>query len=310
MKDSIKMRIIDELRGEQEQIEDMLENIYALWHFGKNVFMDDLLGKMTITKWEYKRYMKKLSEKGYIQPCECETDYEKPVSLTSKGKELGAEIMRRHQYLKGFLKAVCNVDDETADHDACRIEHIISDEVLSGIRNFMKTGNVADRVVSGHDLSEFYSEGKYIFDVSLYYPNSNSPRILCKEFYDFGEDIETEVSADGNSFFYLKPLDGKKDERKREGEIKGKFEGEERGYACSCIGKETKTGYEDVWFLLQNEWHKAAWNERGFRIPSDSFVYTISGAISVMSGEGKIAFTEANREPEEENIRTISVCLW
>ena len=27
MNDNIKMRIIDELRGEQEQVEDMLENI-------------------------------------------------------------------------------------------------------------------------------------------------------------------------------------------------------------------------------------------------------------------------------------------
>ena len=41
MNDNIKMRIIDELRGEQEQVEDMLENIYSLWHSGRNAFMDD-----------------------------------------------------------------------------------------------------------------------------------------------------------------------------------------------------------------------------------------------------------------------------
>ena len=64
--------------------------------------------------------------------------------------------------------AVCNVDDETADYDACRIEHVISDDVLEGIRSFMKTGSVSDRIVSGHDLSEFYSRRIYNFDVTLY----------------------------------------------------------------------------------------------------------------------------------------------
>ena len=306
MNDNIKMRIIDELRGEQEQVEDMLENIYSLWHSGRNAFMDDLLGEMTITKWEYKRYIKKLSERGYIRFSEGKTDFSEPVILTSKGKELGAEIMRRHRYLKSFLKAVCNVDDETADHDACRIEHIISEETLDGIRNFMKTGNVADRVVSGQDLSEFYSTGIYTFDMSLYYADSNSPRILCDEFYDFGENIETEVSDAGSSLFYLRPL--------TEGEkgLKQSFKtGRTYGTGYEMGHREyEKDRYESIWYMMQEQWHKASLCERGFGIPSEAFVYTISGVMSMMSGEGKIAFTGENQKPAEKNIRTMSVCLW
>lgn len=105
MHDNIKMRIIDELRGEQEQVEDMLENIYALWHSGRNAFMDDLLGEMTITKWEYKRYIKKLSERGYIRFSEGKTDFSEPVILTSKGKELGAEIIGRASVFEILFKS-------------------------------------------------------------------------------------------------------------------------------------------------------------------------------------------------------------
>ena len=147
----------------------------------------------------------------------------------------------------------------------------------------MKTGNVADRVVSGQDLSEFYSTGIYTFDLSLYYADSNSPRILCDEFYDFGENIETEVSDAGSSLFYLRPL----------------TEGEKGLKQSFKTGRTYGTGYE----MGHREYEKD-------RYESIAFVYTISGVMSMMSGEGKIAFTGENQKPAEKNIRTMSVCLW
>ena len=226
-----------------------------------------------------------------------------PILLTAKGKELGAEIMKRHQYLKGFLKAVCNVDDETADYDACRIEHVISDDVLEGIRSFMKTGSVSDRIVSGHDLSEFYSRGIYNFDVTLYTADSSAPRMFCDEFYCFGENIRAEVGS--GSYFYLKPLDRRVPEK--EVSKTGKLTVSNSSAESS---PEDLKDQNDIWYMYHERWNKAIWTEEGFKIPSDIFVYTISGVVSVMSGEAKIAFTEKGKEPSEEDIRIMNVHLW
>ena len=67
LNNSMKIRINEELRGDREQAEDMLENIYAMWCAGSPVFMEDLLGMMTITKWEYKRYINRLQQKGFVK---------------------------------------------------------------------------------------------------------------------------------------------------------------------------------------------------------------------------------------------------
>lgn len=303
LNNSMKIRINEELRGDREQAEDMLENIYAMWCAGSPVFMEDLLGMMTITKWEYKRYINRLQQKGFVENSGEELEGTNPILLTAKGKELGAEIMKRHQYLKGFLKAVCNVDDETADYDACRIEHVISDDVLEGIRSFMKTGSVSDRIVSGHDLSEFYSRGIYNFDVTLYTADSSAPRMFCDEFYCFGENIRAEVGSD--SYFYLKPLDRRVPEK--EVSKTGKLTVSNSSAESS---PEDLKDQNDIWYMYHERWNKAIWTEEGFKIPSDIFVYTISGVVSVMSGEAKIAFTEKGKEPSEEDIRIMNVHLW
>lgn len=87
--------------------------------------------------------------------------------LTGKGKRLAADVIRRHHYIKDFLKMVCNVGDQVADRDACRFEHIASEEVLSGIREFVRSGRVANRVIKGQDLNVVYMPGSYIFDVGF-----------------------------------------------------------------------------------------------------------------------------------------------
>ena len=46
--------------------------------------------------------------------------------------------MRRHKIIKSFLVKVLGVNEETAENDACRIEHIVSDESFGAIKNYVK----------------------------------------------------------------------------------------------------------------------------------------------------------------------------
>ena len=55
------------------------------------------------------------------------------IELTPKGRKLAANVLGRHKLLKAFLVKL-NVPDETADKDACLMEHILSATTLDRIR--------------------------------------------------------------------------------------------------------------------------------------------------------------------------------
>ena len=65
---------------------------------------------------------------GYI--CVDDDGY---LTLTELGLELANKIYERHNILTSFLTSI-GVDGETASQDACRIEHVLSDESLEAIK--------------------------------------------------------------------------------------------------------------------------------------------------------------------------------
>ena len=48
------------------------------------------------------------------------------------------EIYRRHCLLTVFIKEVAKVSEQTAEENACRMEHILDKEVVDGISRFMQ----------------------------------------------------------------------------------------------------------------------------------------------------------------------------
>ena len=60
------------------------------------------------------------------------------IELTAKGRKLAANVLGRHTLLKAFLIKL-NVPEETADKDACLMEHILSAETLERIRTYTET---------------------------------------------------------------------------------------------------------------------------------------------------------------------------
>ena len=59
------------------------------------------------------------------------------IELTPKGRKLAANVLGRHKLLKAFLVKL-NVPEETADNDACLMEHILSATTLDRIRAFVE----------------------------------------------------------------------------------------------------------------------------------------------------------------------------
>ena len=55
------------------------------------------------------------------------------ISLTDAGREVAETIYERHQYLTRFLVDI-GVSPDVAAEDACRMEHVISDESFRAIK--------------------------------------------------------------------------------------------------------------------------------------------------------------------------------
>lgn len=76
------------------------------------------------------RAMGILREGGYIL-----MEKDGAITLTDSGKKLAETIYERHTVLSELLIRL-GVDERTATDDACRIEHVISDESFQAIKQY------------------------------------------------------------------------------------------------------------------------------------------------------------------------------
>ena len=59
------------------------------------------------------------------------------IYLTDSGKEIAEMIYERHEFLTSWLTAL-GVDSKIAAEDACKMEHIISDETFAALKNHLE----------------------------------------------------------------------------------------------------------------------------------------------------------------------------
>ena len=113
----------------QESGEMYLETIYVLSQKMANVRSIDVCDYMGYSKPSVSRAVGLLKNGGYIT-----VDENGFLSLTDIGLELAEQIYERHTIISNFLIKI-GVTRETADEDACRIEHVISKETFDAIKN-------------------------------------------------------------------------------------------------------------------------------------------------------------------------------
>lgn len=112
----------------QESGEMYLETILILSKKQQHVRSIDVGEHMGFSKPSVSRAVGLLKTGGYIT-----VDGDGYLSLTELGLELATKIYERHNILTKFLTSL-GVDEEVASQDACRIEHVLSDESLEAIK--------------------------------------------------------------------------------------------------------------------------------------------------------------------------------
>ena len=111
-----------------QSAEDYLETILMLTERLGKVRSIDVVRELGYTKASVSIAMRKLRENGYIA-----VDGEGNLTLLPPGREIAERIYSRHRLLQHFFMQL-GVDEKTAAEDACKAEHILSDQTLEKIR--------------------------------------------------------------------------------------------------------------------------------------------------------------------------------
>ena len=105
-----------------ESSEDYLETILLLSRKLPVVRSVDIANELQFKKSSVSVAMKKLRETGMITVTDAGYIY-----LTDAGRDQAEKVYERHRVFTDFL-TLLGVDPEVAENDACRIEHVISEE--------------------------------------------------------------------------------------------------------------------------------------------------------------------------------------
>ena len=111
-----------------ESAENYLETIFMLKKQNGSVRSIDIAHELGFSKPSVSVAMKNLRENGYIV-----VDNSGMISLTELGQEIAYKMFERHTLLTNWLTAL-GVSPEIAAEDACKIEHVISDESFEAIK--------------------------------------------------------------------------------------------------------------------------------------------------------------------------------
>ena len=111
-----------------QSAEDYLETILMLTERLGKVRSIDVVRELGYTKASVSIAMRKLRENGYIA-----VDGEGNLTLLPPGREIAERIYGRHRLLQHFFIQL-GVDEKTAAEDACRVEHVLSEQTLEKSR--------------------------------------------------------------------------------------------------------------------------------------------------------------------------------
>lgn len=111
-----------------ESAEMYLETIYLLHQESRIVRAVDIASRMGFSKPTISEWMQKLSSAGYV-----EIEHNGNITLTDEGLTEARRIYGRHVVLAELFVRI-GISPKTADEDACRVEHYISNETFEALK--------------------------------------------------------------------------------------------------------------------------------------------------------------------------------
>lgn len=120
----------------KESAENYLEAILMIKKEKGYVRSIDVANRLGFTKPSVSVAMKAFRQEEYIT-----VDPDGCISLTEKGLQIAQSVYERHEVIAKALIAL-GVDEEIAYSDSCKIEHDISDQTFSKLKEHLRKNNL------------------------------------------------------------------------------------------------------------------------------------------------------------------------
>ena len=120
-----------------ESMEMYLETVYILENDHGHAHGIDIAKRLGVSKPSVTKAIKYLKDQGFVNMQKYGT-----ITLTEKGRELSEKIYNNHNLIERFLEHSLQLSSEQASINACKIEHVLSDEMLEAIKSYLKKNNI------------------------------------------------------------------------------------------------------------------------------------------------------------------------
>ena len=146
----------------KQEKEDYLSLMYEMKRKENQIVKSDLSRELEVPLSRVTRVTDGLLEEGYLLK-----DEGRRMFLTPMGLSKGQQCLERKRCLTEFLRLVSGVDGSIAKENACAIEHVLDERILTGIRMFMENRHTYSYMTRGNDLNLMFPEGKRIMPIAF-----------------------------------------------------------------------------------------------------------------------------------------------
>jgi Mn-dependent transcriptional regulator len=113
-------------------MENYLEAVYELSEGTHGARVSDVAARLHYSRPSASNAMNTLSEKGLVTG-----ERYGEVFLTEEGRALAEFTAKKHQVIRRFFTEILHIDPTVADNDACAIEHVISNDSILAMWEYM-----------------------------------------------------------------------------------------------------------------------------------------------------------------------------
>ncbi len=114
-------------------LEDYLEVISNYLNKKQKVRAIDISRELHVSRASVTEALQRLAAQGLINYSRYDT-----ISLTENGQKIANKVVKRHKLLCSFFTDILGLELSEAAENACRIEHVISENVYKRLNDYMK----------------------------------------------------------------------------------------------------------------------------------------------------------------------------
>lgn len=142
-------------------MEMYLKTILRLERDNPSVRVKAIADSLGVTMPSVSEALRNLKAKGYVE----HTSYGE-VGLSADGRRVAASVNERFELLRRFLAEMLRVDVETADREACEIEHVVGEVTLTRLAAFVEwmtfhREDIKDCLVKFHEYLDLLTAGEF-----------------------------------------------------------------------------------------------------------------------------------------------------